>query len=257
MNITIPVSTFSKRIIVKQYGLSVPIVVDKGTPLYANLFLRSRGNVEVTTALMSELPQTLHFSLIDFPHASSPATCLRIGDYLNRHHRRLLNDYIRKREAAGVSNVAAIQEFCDAHGILLDVDITFDAIIRDYRRKKRKNFQDKKDDFFVIKSAKNGRSKCHNQDAQKPDFSLYSDAELDAYIEKYYTENMPIFLRMRDKAELKLMKCKLIAFIYRYCAHRSVAEVCKKLNIPKKQYYKVSRYAAAFQNHLISLPPLE
>jgi hypothetical protein len=221
------------------------------------LFLRTRGSIEVTAALQSELHQTISFSLLDFPYASSPATCLRIGDYLNRHHRRLMNDYIRKREAVGITNIAAIQEFCDAHGILLDIDITFDAIVRDYRRKKRKNFQEKKDDFFVIKSAKNGRQKCHKQDCKNPDFSLYSDAELDTYIEKYYTENMAHFLRMRDKGELKIMKRKLIAFIYRYCAHRSVSEVCKKLNIPKKEYYKVSRYAAAFQNHLMSLPPLE
>lgn len=256
MNITIPVSIFSKKIITKAFGTKSPIVVEAGTPFYANLFLRSRGNAAITHALELELSQEVVFDLPENPLFSTHAIRLRIGDYINSYHRRELNNYIRKRAATGCPNITAVQEFCQAHDITLEEDITFDAIIRDYRRKKSEHFHEKKPDFLETKTKRRGRLIRNNLNTQIPDFSFLTDAELDAIIEKYYTDNQTLFLKKRDKAELKLLKRKLIAFVYRRCAHRPLDQCLKKLKLSKAQRVTIWKYAQSFQDYLPSLPPL-
>lgn len=256
MLITIPLSKFSKKIILKNYGTKTPIRIEPGTPFYANVFLRSKGNAAITHALEKELTESLTFDIPENPLFSTHQVRLRIGDHVNSYHRRELNQYIRKREAAGVQNVAAVDEFCKAHNIDLDIDITFDAVIRDYRRKKSNNFIEKNTDFFATKYIVTGRQKWNTFKIEIPDFSMLSDSELDSIIDSYITNNISIFQRKKDKRDLKLMKVKLIAFVYRYCAKRATKKCLEKVNAQNVNYRTFWRYANSFKEYYPTLPPL-
>jgi hypothetical protein len=256
MNIAIPVSSFSKKIIVKQFGEKSPVVVEVGTPFYANLFVRSRGNAAITLALEVELSHFVVFDLPDNPLFQTHAMRLRVGDYINTYHRRELNNYIKKRDAAGCTNIQAVEEFCKAHGILLEEDITFDAIIRDYRRKKNKYFIQKNTDFLDTERIVRGRKNGNILHSEIPDFSAFTDAELDTIIDKYIETNKAYFQRKRDGKELKYMKLKLQAFVYRRCAHQTMKQCLKKLGLQPQQRVLVWKYAQSFHNYLPFLPQL-
>jgi hypothetical protein len=233
MNIVeIPVSPFSRKLVLARYGATEPIKLTAADTLTGTLCCVKPSDPNKLQKPKEELTATLHFFLNDNLAKHIHRRRWRIGLHLNDVHREKLNEYIETSVLHGSGIKKSIDTFCEKNKIDLETDITFDAVNKDYQR----FVKEKTEKNTAIFPRKNTTSVRYFGEKTTPFLAggnIYTDADLDALVQKYVTDNPTLFQTLRGDTRLKLQK-QLEVYVYRTIGKRSPRYIANKFKFLKR-----------------------
>lgn len=256
MTIHIPTDIFTVQTLRHTYQPTdhLPINTLKHDSLFARLLVLHFENYKCDVKHLEK--SFLNMIDLDVPTAIADkitAAPYRTGLKLKRHARDIFHDYIYARHAQGMQVVVAIRNFCTEHEIALDIDISFDALEKSWKR----FFYEKNRDIFDSNRRKAILQTCRKIHNQQRTILPYSDDKLDDLIDRYKNENIQLFLvkrRGHPKMKKKL-DVQLRIYVYHRLGGRPM-DYCRKklrLNVTERNLYQ---YVATFDNFLQFAPQI-
>lgn len=233
----LPISTFSRKILLTEYAGAVPITPGRADWL-SDMLRIDRSDTrfpEVVTALMSEvLPINVSAKLADRILQHGP----RIGAVIHRHHMEQLTRHMLA-SSMGIANAkAAMQAFYDHYGID-DDDVSQESVYREFSRFKR-TFFSKKSVIPAKKSTDRVRRNSQLWHGMSGHENRLPNAELDAICN--YLDEQLAAARIRRRERL----CAH-AHIYLYSVRggRSAAVIAKRFKKHPATVYRAMGYIRA------------
>ena len=233
MNIlTIPVTAFSRKLILSQHGQAEPVKLKASDTLAGQLCCVKPGDTakfdKPKATLTSHIDVLLNDNLAKHINAKR---LWRVGLHLDNCHRSELNKYVESKVEEGIGATTAIYQFCEDHDIDVDVDINFETLYKDWQRHisaKNKNnsafFRRQKQTFVRRVGEKSAKKRASNK--------LFTDIELDAMAAFYVSQNFELFQTTRGLQRTKLQQ-QLELYVYRVIGNRTPQYVCKKFGLTK------------------------
>ena len=237
MNIfAVPVTTFSRKLIIAKYGKE-PIKLAAADTLAGAMCCIKPGDTNKISKTKVTLTTQVEFVLNDnLSKHINTHRLWRVGLYLDDWHREKLNDYVESKVEEGMNATTAIYQYCEDNDIELDVDINFETLYTDWQR-----FISKKNENNVSFFHRQKRTFVHRVGEKKTRKPLFTDAELDAIILNYATTHASLFHSPRGVMFKKLHQ-QLELYVYRRIGNRTPQYICKKFGLTKS--YLLRRKAA-------------
>ncbi len=256
MIIKIPCDTFTQKVLEFDY-LETPINLLHHPELYAT-FLILEQKSKFKKDIKKETPESAQFKnylTFDIPithlYDCVAQIPIRAGLRLKHFARNIFHNYVHVHYACGQQCLISIENFCDERKIELDVEITFEALSRSYKRyfsaEKREVF-DRNRRLFVMRAG-------HKISIQKRQIDPFTDSQLESIINEYIEKNINIFhvgANVKNPQKQNLIKA-LRAFVWREVGGRPVLVVIKKFKITDRC---LRRRVASFRNFLLSSPAI-
>lgn len=233
MNIlTVPVTIFSRKLILAKYGTE-PIRLAAADTLTGAICCIKPGDAnkidKTKTTLTTQVEFVLNSNLAKHINTNR---LWRIGLHLHDWHREKLNDYIESKVEEGINATTAIHQYCEDHDIELDVDINFEALYKDWQR------------FISKKNAKNmsffhrqKQKSVHRVGEKMTIKTLFTDTELDTLVANYTTAHAHLFSTLRGAPRKKLHR-QLELYVYRKIGNRTPQYICKKFGLTESYLLK-------------------
>lgn len=232
MVLSVPADTFSACVIrtMFQPQYYLPISVEKHDALYARLIVLSCENTKSDAAHLAEaFTEVLDLDVPNHIGERLQKMPLRLGMKLKRFARNIFHEYVYARHSAGMQVVVSISNFCSEHEIELDIDISFDALEKSWKRffiTKNREIFDRNRRINVLISGR----KLHTQ---KRGILPLSDEQLNTLIENYRKEHRDLFYYKRrgQRPFRQKLNEQLKAYVLHHIGGRSTAFCCQKLKI--------------------------
>jgi hypothetical protein len=241
MNIlTIPVSCFTRKLIISKFGKE-PIKLKASDTLTGELTCVKPGDESKVEKTLATLTHSLDFELTPIVARHVNKKKWRVGLHLDDYYREKLNEYVCSKTEEGISATVAIARWCAERDIEIDVDISFDALYKDWQRYCQEQNQKKEQNnpaFFPRHNRTSVRTIGGKMTRVLRHISLYSDADLDAIIEGYINQNPEYFRTLRGQPRKKLHS-QLQLYIYRVVGNHTPKYICKKFGLTRN--YKRQR----------------
>ena len=119
--VSIPVSTFSKKIILHENGYQEPISYDRSNEQLFIYLSCLQGKSRKSSDALGVLTDQLDFVCHDHLAKQITQNVIGAGWILNRMYRQKLNEYIAAQAEIGMGMTAAMRHFLDVYAIELDV----------------------------------------------------------------------------------------------------------------------------------------
>ena len=242
MNILIPVSPFVRKLIVSKFGAE-PIELKASDSLTGELTCTKPGDYAKIEKTRATLTTKIELDLTPLIARQVGKRPHRVGLRLEDFYREKLNEYVAAKTEGTVSATVAIAQWCAAHDVEIDVDISFDALYKDWQRYKLEKNEKNMQNIHRQKSriVRRGGEKTARFSSL---LQLFSDAELDAVIVHYADTNSVYFLTTRGVA-LRKLKRQLQLYVYRCIGNRTPQYICQKFKIATYKYERKSKRPTA------------
>lgn len=236
MNIlTIPVSVFTRKLILSKFG-SEPIKLKASDALTGELTCVKPGDESKVEKTLATLTDTINFELTPIVARHVNKKKWRVGLHLDDYYREKLNEYVCAKTEEGINATVAIARWCADRDIEIDVDISFDALYKDWQRycqEQNQKKQQKNTAFFPRHNRTSVRTIGEKMTRILRHSTLFNDAALDAIIEAYMSQNAPYFKTLRGQPRKKLER-QLQLYIYRVIGNHTPQYICKKFGLTRQ-----------------------
>jgi len=226
MIIKIPVSTFSKKILLSEH--KEPIKLDARSIVYQQFNYPHGSRISNLSKAKNTLNDTLSFRISGSLPKKNPNIFL-IGLNLHKFHQEQFIRFIYAQVLIGGQATDAIQHFYDLYG-LNDEDYDTEAAYRRWQR-----FFRKKKIAANIKKNKHAIQLNHSKGG-KTIYIPLSDDEVENQLGSFVLENINRFMNSRGKFDFHLLKHFKLYF-YHMLGMRSAGDIAADMDIHLKTVY--------------------
>lgn len=253
MQLEIHTDIFTQRVLSHTYQVSKNNPLDfTRHPEFLNLvILLSKIFDNKPDLVREDIKEPLQILL---PNELSEPCCripVRIALKMKTHARKIFFDYMLASYYLGKEQQTSCFEFCKQCGIAIDIDVTFDALIKSWKR----FFFEKKKEIISTYMYMAGHRKGNEKQTEFKDLSKHSDEQLEVLIQQYIQDNLLLFYLKRDPTQpyrLQLEK-SLRAYVFTILGQRRGIYVAKKLKISARN---VNYQKKSFKIFLQTAPPI-
>jgi hypothetical protein len=239
MNILkVPVSPFTRRLIIAKYG-SEPVRLKASDTLTGELCCIKPGDENKVEKTLATLTENIAFELTPQVARQVNRKRWRVGLHLNNFYRTKLNEYIAAKTEEGIAATTALASWCATHGVEIDIDISFDALYKDWQRFCEEKTE-KNDAFFRRQKHKFVHQIGEKTTRYLKQIALFSDTELDTIITQYADTHPALFKTVRGDSRKKLTR-QLSLYVYRVVGNRSPAYICRKFGLMRLYKIKTAK----------------
>jgi|GEM_PF-4323739 len=254
MQLEIHTDIFTKKVLLRKLQNTnkqdKPIDVKNYLDLFGAFMLATEVNkskitgCEVFTEPLSFfMPKQFQYLVIDK---------IRIAYKLKKIARLYFHEYMMAQHQAGQQILIGVQNFCDEYDIALDVDISFDSLIKGWQR------------YFLLKNCEiivNNRLRSVLANSRKltryrRNMRPYTDVQLNTIIEDYIKQNKELFHYRNDNRFpfRKKLEHTLKSYVFFQIGGRKTKEIAR---LQKTSPQSIYRQVESFKIFLATSPPLQ